>query len=105
MRAVSDAIKPSLTLPTSASYPSGTTTAGTLMAIVLANIVPEKAAEIMARGTELGTQRLVGGVHFPSDVEAGRLAGTLIAATIMSRPDFKAEFEAAKVETRTALGM
>jgi acid phosphatase (class A) len=35
----------------------------------------------------------------------GRIAGTVIAQTISTHPDFKAEREAAKAELRSALGM
>lgn len=73
--------------------------------IVLGNMVPEKRTEIMARGWELGNLRLIGGIHFPSDVEAGRVSGTLIAASLMLRADFLTDFEAAKTELRTALGL
>jgi acid phosphatase (class A) len=100
-----DQIKPSVSLSTSASYPSGTATAGLVMAIVLGNLVPEKRAEIMARGWDLGNQRIVGGIHFPSDVEAARISATLIAFSMMARDDFKSDFEATRKEFREALGL
>ena len=100
----SDQIKPSHTLTATASYPSGTATSGMLAAIVIGNLVPEKRAAIMARGVEISNQRVVGGIHFPSDVEAGRMAATLIAFAIMSRDDFKSNFEAARSEIRAVLG-
>jgi acid phosphatase (class A) len=48
---------------------------------------------------------VIGGIHYPSDIEMGRISGTVIAETISTHPDFKAEFEAAKTELRAALGM
>jgi acid phosphatase (class A) len=47
----------------------------------------------------------VGGIHYPSDIEMGRIAGTVIAQTISTHPDFSQEFEAAKAELRAALGL
>ena len=75
------------------------------MGIELANMLPEKRAEIMARAWEFGHNRVVGGIHYPSDIEMGRISGTVIAQTISTHADFKAEFEAAKAELRAALGM
>ena len=87
------------------SYPSGHATVGTLMGIELANMLPEKRAQIMARAWEFGHNREVGGIHYPSDIEMGRIAGTVIAQTISTHPDFKVEFEAARAELRAALGL
>jgi acid phosphatase (class A) len=100
----SDLVKPVVPLSKSGAYPSGHATVGTLMGVVLSNMVPEKRAEIMARAWEYGNNRIVGGIHYRSDIEMGRISGMLIAATIMARPDFKAEYEPAKAELRKALG-
>ncbi len=102
----SDLVKPVVPLPKSKwSYPSGHATVGTLMGIVLSNMLPEKRAQIMARAWEFGHNRLVGGIHYASDIEMGRIAGTVIAQTISTHPDFLQEFEAAKAELRAALGL
>jgi acid phosphatase (class A) len=100
----SDLVKPVVPLSKSGSYPSGHATVGTLMGIELANMLPEKRAQIMARAWEFGQNRVVGGIHYQSDIEAGRIAGTVIAQTISTHPDFKQDFEAAKAELRAALG-
>jgi acid phosphatase (class A) len=101
----SDLVKPVVPLSKSGAYPSGHATVGTLMGIVLSNMLPEKRAQIMARAWEYGHNRLVGGIHFASDIEMGRIAGTVIAQTISTHPDFKTEFDAAKTELRGALGL
>jgi acid phosphatase (class A) len=102
---LSNLVKPAVPLSKSGSYPSGHATVGTLMAIVLSNMVPEKRAELMARGWEYANNRVIGGIHYRSDIEAGRIAGSLIAEAIWSQPDFAAEFAAAKAELRAALGL
>lgn len=102
---LSDLVKPAVPLSKSGSYPSGHATVGTLMAIVLSNMVPEKRAELMARGWEYANNRVIGGIHYRSDIEAGRIAGSLIAEAIWNQPDFAAEFAAAKAELRAALGL
>lgn len=101
----SDLVKPVVPLSKSGSYPSGHTTVGTLMGIVLSNMVPEKKDALMRRAWEYGQNRVIGGIHYPTDIEAGRIAGTVIAQTIMQHDDYKAEFEAAKAELRTTLGL
>jgi acid phosphatase (class A) len=101
----SDLVKPVVPLSKSGSYPSGHATVGTLMGIELANMLPEKRAQIMARAWEFGHNRVVGGIHYPSDIEMGRISGTVIAQTISTHPDFKEDFETAKAELRAALGL
>ncbi len=101
----SDLVRPVVPLSKSGSYPSGHATVGTLLGIELANMLPEKRAQIMARAWEFGHNRIVGGIHYPSDIEMGRISGTVIAQTISTHPDFKVEFEAAKAELRAALGL
>jgi acid phosphatase (class A) len=98
-------VKPVVKLSKSGSYPSGHTTVGTLMGVVLSSMLPEKRDAIMHRAWEYGWDRVIGGIHYPSDIEAGRIAGVTIASTIMSHDDYKAEFEAAKAELRAALGL
>ncbi len=101
----SDLVKPAVAPSKSGSYPSGHATGGTLAGIVLANMLPEKRAEIFARAWRYGRNRIVGGVHYASDIEAGRIAASIIAQNISSHEDFKLEFAAAKTELRAALGM
>ena len=87
------------------SYPSGNANFGTTTAILLAAMVPEKRGEIFARGWEFGENRLVAGVHFPSDIESGRISATATIAVMMQNPAFRSDFDAAKAELRNALGL
>ncbi|HTB33961.1 MAG TPA: phosphatase PAP2 family protein [bacterium] len=87
----------------SASYPSGHATAGTVMAILLADLVPEKQAAIYARGWLFAQHRVMGGVHFPSDIAAGRIAGTVVAQAILADPGMQAMARQARAELRSAL--
>lgn len=98
-------VKPVVKISNSGAYPSGHTTVGTLMGIVLSNMVPEKRTEIMTRAWAYGENRVIGGIHFRSDIDAGRIAGSVIAARLMEQQDFQTEFAAAKTELRKALGL
>ena len=98
-------INPLVKKKTSGAYPSGHVTIGTLMGILLSNMVPEKRAALMARAWEYGNNRMVVGIHYASDVEAGRLSGYAIAAVLATHSDFNQEFASAKAELRTVLGL
>ncbi|MGX7874308.1 acid phosphatase [Mesorhizobium sp. ORM6] len=102
---LSDLVKPAVKLSSSGSWPSGHTTVGTMMGIILADMVPERRAEIMARAAEYAHNRVVGGIHYPSDVEMGKISGSVIAAVLLNRDDFKAEYDVARAELRSDLGM
>lgn len=96
-------LNPVIARPSSASYPSGHSTWAYATALVLADMVPERRAQILARADEFAHNRSVAGVHYPSDVEAGRLAGTTLAAMLFDCVPFEKEEAAAKVELRKAL--
>lgn len=89
----------------STSYPSGHATFAYLTAVILSAMVPEKRAEIFERAADYARGRVIGGVHFPSDIEAGRICGTVIAAALLQKTAFRSDLERATNETRRALGL
>lgn len=93
------AVKPG---PAATSYPSGHTTLGFSMGVVLASVMPEKSQLILARASEFGENRLVCGVHFRSDIVAGQEFGTALALRLMEKPAFRAQMDAARAELRAA---
>jgi acid phosphatase (class A) len=96
-------IQPVLKEPTNASYPSGHALWSRVIGLLLADMLPEYRAKIMARADDFAFHRVVAGVHYPSDVEAGKLAGTALAAFLLAAPAFQADYAAAKQELRAAL--
>jgi acid phosphatase (class A) len=98
-------LEPVVPKPPSASYPSGHTTWAIAVAIVLADMVPERRAQIFARADEYAHNREVGGVHYPSDVAAGHLAGTALAQQLFNSPRFVEDEVATAAELRQALGL
>jgi len=87
------------------SYPSGHSAFGTACAIVLAQMVPEQRAALFARGRAYGQSRVIIGAHFPSDIEAGRLIGTVTAGFLLQNPQFQADLRAARAGLRQSLGL
>ncbi|VVD75073.1 Major phosphate-irrepressible acid phosphatase [Pandoraea pneumonica] len=90
---------------TTPGYPSGHATFAYLSAVILATIVPEKRADIFARAEAYAQGRAIGGVHYVSDVEAGKVSGTVIAAAMLANPAFRDDLARATRETREALGL
>ncbi len=87
------------------SYPSGHSTYGATLGFLLAEMMPEKRAAIFARINDYAHSRMVAGVHFRSDVEAGKLYGAAIANALFTKPGFDAEFQEAKACVRHAAGL
>jgi acid phosphatase (class A) len=87
----------------SGAYPSGHTTRVTMMAILLAGMLPERRDAIWARAEEYEESRIIGGMHYPNDLIGGRLAGTAMAAVMLADPAFKADYTATKDELRKVL--
>jgi acid phosphatase (class A) len=87
------------------SYPSGHAAYGATVGFLLAEMLPEKRAKIYARIEDYARSRMLAGVHFRSDVEAGKLFGAAIGAALFAKPGFRQEFEAARACVRKAVGM
>ncbi len=99
------AVQPAVPISRSGSYPSGHATRGTLEGIVLAVMLPEQRARVFARMQEYAESRVIGGVHYRSDLAAGGRAGTAMAAVLLQNPEFLADFGPARLELRKALGL
>lgn len=87
------------------AYPSGHGATGYLEGLVLTLIVPEKRDAILARADDYAHNRLVCGVHYPSDIAASKQVAYAAIGIIMNNPQFKKELAAARTETRAALGL
>jgi acid phosphatase (class A) len=93
-------------LKNSPSYPSGHTTYGALMGTVLARMVPEKRDELYGRIADYGHSRMIAGVHYRSDIDAGKVLGSAIAADeFATDEELKNELPGATACVREALGL
>lgn len=94
-----------LEVPTASntSYPSGHATEGILFALVLSDLAPQLRDKLIARGIEYGNDRVILGVHFPSDVAAGRVLGRAIYAVIKDKKAYQDDLTAAKTEFQKEL--
>lgn len=97
-------IQPTDQLRASGSYPSGHAAFGWAWALVLAELVPSRADALLQRGRDYGDSRVVCGVHFPSDVDAGRVIAAAAIARLHADPAFRRDLEAARLELAQAYG-
>ena len=91
-------VKRTEALAKSPSYPSGHTTFGWATGLILAEIEPDRASQILARARAFGESRAVCGVHYASDVEEGRTTGAALVAALHANAEFRADVEAARKE-------
>ncbi|SDP54565.1 PAP2 superfamily protein [Phyllobacterium sp. YR620] len=80
------------------SYPSGHTAIGWGVALILSEIMPDRADELLARGRAFGESRMVVNHHWYSDVVWGRFMGAATVARLHADPVFRADMEAARAE-------
>lgn len=85
-------IAPEPWLARSGSYPSGHSALGWAWALVLAEMAPDRADAVLARGLAYGESRMICGVHYASDVEAGRLVGAALVSALTANPEFQADY-------------
>jgi acid phosphatase (class A) len=96
----SKAPKPEAQPAPGSSYPSGHSAYGWTTALILARLEPDRAEMLFQRADEYAQSRLVCGVHFPSDIAAGRLIATAVVSRLDADPAFQADLEHAKAELR-----
>jgi acid phosphatase (class A) len=80
------------------SYPSGHSAVGYGWALLLAEIIPDRAAQLVARGRAYGDSRRVCNVHWLSDVEEGRVTAAAVIARLHAAPEFQRDMADAKKE-------
>lgn len=71
------------------SYPSGHSTEGLVMGMLLSDLFPERKEEIMAVGREFGFARVVCGMHYPSDVMAGQRLATVLSEEVLRSSEWQ----------------
>jgi acid phosphatase (class A) len=90
--------QPEEDLKNSYDYPSGHTTGGWTWALVLSDVVPDRASQIMARGRAYGESRIVCGAHNASAVDTGRLSATVTMTSVRATLAYKRDVMAARQE-------
>lgn len=84
------------------SYPSGHAALGWAWALVLTEVAPDRSDALLQRGHAFGQSRGICGVHWQSDIEAGRIVGAATVARLHANPVFGAQLAAAREEVQAA---
>ena len=84
-------IKPCLPLENGYSYPSGHSALAMTFALVLADLRPDLRERLLARASSVAMGRALGGVHHPSDTEAGKELAAALYTEIAKAPSYAAD--------------
>lgn len=80
------------------AYPSGHAMRGIVFAAIIAQLAPQQQAALLERGREIGWDRVIAGMHHPSDIIAGRVVGQAVARALLASPQFQQDLTAARAE-------
>ena len=93
-------LHPCVALENSFAYPSGHAATGELFALILSDLLPDQKSILLARGKEIGQDRLLGGVHHPSDVRDGRLLADRVYEEFYKNKNFVSALNEIKKATQ-----
>jgi membrane-associated phospholipid phosphatase len=91
-------------LAANGDYPSGHTANGWATALILAELFPGRAPEILRRGRRYGESRYICGAHSRSAIEAGFLAGAVLVSRLHASLAFRTDLDAARAELSSRHG-
>lgn len=94
--------QPRRALENSFDYPSGHTSWGTSVALVLAELMPARSTPILARGRDYGDSRVICGAHNASAIAAGRQAAAAVVARLHGDAAFRHDLDAIRAELDAA---
>lgn len=80
------------------SFPSSHATQAWTYASILAALMPEKATDFFLRARSYGESRVVCGLHWMTDIQAGRTTGSIVFAALQGDAGFRADLERARAE-------
>jgi acid phosphatase (class A) len=85
------------------SYPSGHSTGSELQARILGTLFPDQADALLKRARQIADSRVVAGVHYASDTEAGVTLGDLVFAQLEANDKFKSDLSSAAQQDNLSL--
>lgn len=89
-------------LEKSFSYPSGHSTESMVLALVLADLFPDKQEAIIAQARSIGWHRVMIARHYPTDIYAGRVLAQAIVKQMEKSHAFQKDFAQAQAEIHAA---
>ncbi|MBI4350868.1 MAG: phosphatase PAP2 family protein [Elusimicrobia bacterium] len=89
-------VRPCVKKPESFSYHSGHALYARVFACVLTDIVPERRAEFHAKSDEISRDRVIGGVHYPADITAGKAFADLYHEELLKSEAYRKDIKKMK---------
>lgn len=80
------------------SYPSAESEIGWGIALILTEIAPSKANDILTRGYQMGYSGVITGQHWATDIMAARIMAAGVVARLHADPEFRKLLEKARKE-------
>jgi acid phosphatase (class A) len=80
------------------AYPSGHEAEALVMAEVLGMLYPDKREALLAYAESIGWHRVEAGVHYPGDLEGGRMLAMLIVGALTQDDNFADDLAEAQIE-------
>ena len=93
-------LRPCVFQPPNDSYPSGHSLQAFVRAGVLAEVFPDLRESLLARASRAAWGRILGGVHYPTDIVGGRILAEAILAKLKDHPAFRAAVETCRSEVQ-----
>jgi len=84
------------------SYPSGHSAESMVLALLLADVFPERSNAILEIARGIRWHRVQMGRHYPTDIYAGRVFAKAIVRELKTNPEFVRDFQEVTAELRTA---
>jgi len=89
-------VKPCVQKEVTRAYPSGHAAVAQVFSLLLSDLDNARKVRFLARADQIAEDRVVAGLHYPTDVEAGKKLGAEVYKKLMAHEGFKKEFEALK---------
>jgi acid phosphatase (class A) len=89
-------------LEKSFGYPSGHSTESMVLALVLADLFPDRHDAIIAEARAIGWHRVEIARHYPTDIYAGRVLAQAIVRQMKQSDEFQKDFAEARAEVAAA---
>jgi len=85
------------------SYPSGHSSGTELQARILGKLFPTRSDALLTRARQVADGRVVAGVHYASDTEAGIALGDLLFTQLETKPEFENDLNVASTKDHISL--
>jgi acid phosphatase (class A) len=84
-------LTPCVLLEHTGAYPSGHSAGSHIFALLLGQLNPKRAAAVMADADRVAADRVLSGLHHPSDTDAGKKLADAVWQAMQKQPSFQSD--------------